>query len=150
VAAPDTIRNLVSNRKAGFEYHLEDRYEAGIELRGSEVKSLRAGNANLQEAWVRLDKGSAWLVGCHISHYDKANRNNHEPLAERRLLLNAQEIAKLKKAITIKGKTIVPVRIYLKGSWVKIEIAIAVGKKLHDKRATQKDRDAKREVREFR
>lgn len=140
------VRDLVTNRRARFDYLLEDRFEAGLSLVGSEVKSLRAGRANLQEAWVRLDDDSAWLIGCHISPYAEANRFNHEPLRERRLLLRKAELAKLHKATGERGRTIVPVRLYLKGSWVKVEIAVGVGKKLHDKRHALKERDARREM----
>jgi len=140
------IRDLVTNRRARFDYQLDDRFEAGLSLLGSEVKSLRGGRGNLQEAWVRLDDGGAWLVGCHISPYTEANRNNHEPLRERQLLLNKSELAKLRKAVGAKGRTIVPLRIYLKGSWIKLEVAVGVGKKSHDKRHSIKERDAKREI----
>lgn len=140
------IRDLVTNRRARFDYQLEDRFEAGLSLLGSEVKSLRAGRGNLQEAWVRLDDDGATIVGLHISPYAEANRNNHEPLRERRLLLNRAELAKLRKAVTVKGRTIVPVRIYLKGSWIKVEIAVGLGKKSHDKRQSIKERDAQREI----
>lgn len=140
------VRDLVTNRRARFDYQLEDRFEAGLSLVGSEVKSLRAGRANLQEAWIRLDDDGAWLIGCHISPYAEANRFNHEPLRERRLLLRTPELAKLRKATAERGRTIVPVRLYLKGSWVKVEIAVGVGKKQHDKRASLKERDARREM----
>ncbi|MBW1877348.1 MAG: SsrA-binding protein SmpB [Deltaproteobacteria bacterium] len=143
---PEPERNIVTNRRARYDYHLHDRFEAGIALLGSEVKSLRAGKANLQEAYVRLQPGGAWLVGCHISPYTHANRLNHEPLRERRLLLNRREIHKLKRGTREKGMTIVPLRLYFKGSLVKVELALAKGKRLHDKRQTLKARDAKREM----
>ena len=139
-------KTLVSNRKAGFEFFLEDRFEAGISLLGSEVKSLRDGRANLQEAWVKLSHGSAWLVGCHISPYEQANRFNHDPLRERQLLLHRSELNKLRKATAEQGRTIVPVRLYLKGSRVKVEIAVAKGKKNYDKREAIKEREANREI----
>lgn len=143
---PET-RALVTNRKASFEYFLDDRFEAGIALVGSEVKSLRAGKANLQDAWVELDPRGAWLIGCHISPYEQANRFNHDPLRKRQLLLNRAELAKLTKAVRERGRTIVPVRLYLKGSRIKVEIAIATGKKAHDKRNAIKEREARREMR---
>jgi SsrA-binding protein len=146
LAKKDEVRVLVENRRARFDYALEDTFEAGIALAGSEVKSVRMGKANLQEAWVRLDADGAWLMGCHISPYAEANRFNHEPLRERRLLLNRSELAKLRKQVSIRGRTIVPTRIYLKGSWVKVEIAVATGKKLHDKRHAIKERESKREM----
>lgn len=141
------IRDLLVNRRALHEFFIEDRFEAGVVLLGPEVKSLRQGLANLQEAWIRLDKdGSAWLEGCHISPYRDANRYNPEPTRSRRLLLRAPELAKLHKGTAEKGLTIIPLRIYLKGRYVKLEIALAKGKKLHDKRATIKDRDARKEM----
>ncbi len=146
MSATPAERTLVSNRRATYDYFLEDRFEAGLVLVGSEVKSLRAGRANLQEAWVRVGPQGAVLHGCHISPYLEANRNNHEPLRERGLLLRSPELNKLRKATQLQGRTIVPVRIYLKGSWVKIEIAVGVGKKNHDKRQALKERDAKEEI----
>ncbi len=142
----ETTRDIVVNRKARHEFFIEDTFEAGIALLGSEVKSLRAGRANLQEAYVRLQPDGAWLIGCHISPYAQANRNNHEPLRERRLLLHRNELLKLKRGTQQKGMTIVPLRIYFKGSLVKVEIGLAKGKKLHDKRETMKARDAKRDM----
>jgi SsrA-binding protein len=139
-------KNLVTHRRATFDYYLEDRFEAGIALRGTEVKSLREGKANLQDAWVRIDGRNAFLVGCHISPYEQGNRFNHEPLRERQLLLHAHEIFKLRKATTEKGLTLVPVRIYLKGSKVKVEVAIGRGKKSYDKRESIKEREATREM----
>jgi SsrA-binding protein len=140
------LRDLVVNRRAFHEFHVLDRFEAGISLLGSEVKSMRAGRANLQEAFVRLTPLGARLEGCHISPYDEANRNNHAPLRSRQLLLNRAELAKLKKGTAEKGMTIIPLRIYLKGSRIKLEIALAKGKQLHDKRAAIKEREAKREL----
>ena len=143
---PDAIRILVDNRRVRHEYLLLDLFEAGLALLGSEVKSLRAGNGNLAEAWVRLAPDGAWLMGCHIAPYVEANRQNHEPVRPRRLLLHDHELAKLERGTKLQGMTIVPVRLYLKGSRIKIEIALAKGKKLHDKRETLKARDAKREM----
>jgi len=146
VSSDNTIRDLVVNRRARFEYELTDEFEAGLVLMGSEVKSLRDGRGNLQEAYVGVRKGEAWLHGCHISPYPQANRNNHEPLRPRKLLLNQSELAKLEKGIGQKGMTIVPLRIYLKGRRIKLEIALGKGKKLHDKRNTLKEKDAKRAI----
>ena len=142
----DEIRVLVDHRRARHEFLLYDVFEAGLALLGSEVKSLRAGQANLAEAWVRLTGDGAWLMGSHIAPYVEANRQNHEPLRPRRLLLHASELAKLDKGVRRDGMTIVPLRLYLKGSLVKVEIALAKGKKLHDKRESIKERDAKREI----
>lgn len=146
MSAPSAVRDLVVNRRARFEYHLSDFFEAGVALTGSEVKSLRAGQGNLQEAHIRIRDGSAFLYGCHISPYAQANRMNHEPLRPRQLLLHAAEINKLRKAVEQKGMTIVPTRIYLKGRRIKVEIAVGKGKKLHDKRHTIKQREAKRDM----
>ncbi len=143
-AAP--IRVLIDQRRARFEYHLHEVFEAGIALVGSEVKSLRAGNANLAEAWVSVDETGAWLHGCHIAPYTEANRLNHEPLRKRRLLLHRHEIVKLRRGIAQGGLTAIPVKLYLKGSRIKLEIALAKGKKLHDKRESVKERDARREI----
>jgi SsrA-binding protein len=145
--AGEHIKNLVVNRRAKFEFHLDDVLEAGISLVGSEVKSLRAGRANLQEAYVRIDEKGAWLHGCHISPYAEASRNNHDPLRVRQLLLHSRELARLAKGSRDQGTTIIPLRIYLKGSRVKVEISLARGKKLHDKRETIKAREAAREMR---
>jgi SsrA-binding protein len=146
VSKPGDIQDLVVNRKARHEYELLDTFEAGLALLGSEVKSLRVGRGNLQEAYVRIQKGNAYLMGCHISPYAQANRNNHEPLRPRQLLLNRSELEKLHKGVGQKGMTIVPVRIYIKGRRIKLEISLAKGKKLHDKRQTMKARDAQRDM----
>ena len=139
-------KDLVVNRRARHQFEIHDRFEAGISLLGSEVKSLRMGRGNLQEAFVRLDGTRASLRGCHISHYAEANINNHEPLRARQLLLHRHELLKLTKGVRERGFTIVPLRIYLKGSRIKIEIALAKGKKLHDKRHSLKARDAQRDM----
>jgi len=144
---PTTERNLVTNRRAAHDYFLEDHWETGIVLTGSEVKSLRAGKANLQDAWVRLEGGEAWLVGAHISPYDQANRFNHEPVHDRKLLLHAHELTKLGRQVREKGRTIVPLRLYLKGSRVKVEIATATGKKSYDKRDTLRERAVQEDLR---
>lgn len=142
----DGTRLLVDNRKARHDYTLTDTFEAGISLLGSEVKSLRAGNANLREAFVVLKDNGAWLVNCHISPYTQANVFNHEPTRKRQLLLHRHELSKLRKATTEKGMTVVPTKLYLKGSRVKLEVAVGRGKKLHDKRHDLKAKQAKREM----
>ena len=142
----DLIRDLVVNRRARHDYLLTDHFEAGVALLGSEVKSLRSGQANLQESFVAVRAAGAFLVNCHISHYTEANRENHIVRRERQLLLHSHELSKLRKATTIKGMTVVPVRFYLKGSRIKLEIAIGQGKKHHDKRASLKEQQAKREM----
>lgn len=138
--------DVVVNRRARHQYTVSDTFEAGISLLGSEVKSLRAGNANLVEAWVQIKHDGAWLHGCHIAHYPQANQFNHEPTRPRRLLLHGHELSKLQRGIQQKQMTVVPLRIYLKGSLFKVEIGLAKGKKLHDKRQTIKARDAKRDM----
>jgi SsrA-binding protein len=140
------IRVLLENRRARFEFTLLDTFEAGIALLGGEVKSLRGSQANVQEAFVQLKRDGAWLHGLHISPWPFVQHDKPEPLRPRRLLLHESELAKLDKAVRQKGMTLVPVRIYLKGSRIKVEVAIAKGKKLHDKRATMKERDAKRDL----
>lgn len=144
--AKTVVRDLVQNRRAYHEYSIEDRWEAGIALLGSEVKSIRAGHATIAEGWVRIDpEGRVWLEQCHISPYEEANRNNHEPVRSRALLLHDHEIAKMRKGTREQGLTIIPLRLYLKGSRIKVEIGLAKGKKLHDKRESIKERDLKRE-----
>ena len=143
---PEHIKIVATNRKAGFEYFLFERFEAGLSLRGSEIKSIRAGQVSLAEAYVRLDdiKG-AFLMEAHIAPYEQANRFNHDPKRPRRLLLHKKEIHELWDAVRQKGVTIIPTRVYLKNGRAKLEIAIARGKKLHDKREAIARRDAERE-----
>ncbi|MEQ1566907.1 MAG: SsrA-binding protein SmpB [Myxococcota bacterium] len=144
---PVEYKLLVENRRVRHEYALEDEFEAGLALLGSEVKSLRTGGGNLTESWIRIDpSGNAWLVGAHIAPYTEANRLNHEPLRQRQLLLHRSELAKLGRGVRLRGLTVVPVKLYLKGSRIKLAIALARGKKLHDKRESLKQRDAKREM----
>jgi SsrA-binding protein len=144
------IRLLIDNRQGRFEYFLLDTFEAGIALLGSEVKSLRIGKGVIGDAHVEIGDDGAWIVNFHIAPYTHANRNNHEPMRRRRLLLHQHELSKLRKGVAERGQTVIPTRLYLKGSRVKVEIALAKGKKLHDKRASIKDRDARRELREVR
>jgi len=140
------IKVVATNRKARFEYFLLEEFEAGLSLQGSEIKSIRAGQVSLAEAYVRVDGKNAWLVEAHIAPYEQANRNNHDPKRQRRLLLHKKEIKKLWDAIRQKGVTIVPTRIYLKGGRAKLEVAIARGKKLFDKRAAIAKRENDREI----
>ncbi|MGE5221539.1 MAG: SsrA-binding protein SmpB [Omnitrophica WOR_2 bacterium] len=141
---------VATNRKAKFEYFLLETYEAGLELRGTEIKSIRAGQISLAEAYVRVENGQAWLMDAHVAPYVQGSRYNHDPLRPRRLLLHESEIRNLFDAVRQKGVTIVPTRVYLKGGRAKLEIAIAKGKKLYDKRASIAERDARREIeREF-
>ena len=140
------IKNIARNRKAGFQYFLMEKFEAGLELRGSEIKSIRAGRVSLAEAYVRVDGRQAWLVDAHIAPYEEASYNNHAPKRERRLLLHKKEIRVLWDNIRQKGMTIVPLSLYLKDGRAKVEIAIAKGKKLYDKRAAIAEREIKREI----
>ena len=146
-AVEPPIKNLIENRKARHEYTILDTFEAGISLLGTEVKSLRAGTGNLKEAFILLKNDGAWLMQCHIPAYTQGNRQNHEPIRPRQLLLHHHELSKLRKGTNQKGMTVVPLRMYLKGHRLKLEIALAKGKKDHDKRQTLKERDAVREMR---
>lgn len=140
-------KNLVTNRKAHFEYFLLEHFEAGIALQGSEIKSLRTGQASLAEAFVSIDENKQpLLVNAHIAPYDPASRFNHDPKRARKLLLHKREIREIFDSVRQKGMTVVPVRIYLKNGRAKLDLAIAKGKKLYDKRATMAERDARREM----
>jgi SsrA-binding protein len=143
---PENFKVVATNRKAGFEYFLFERFEAGLALKGSEIKSIRAGQISLAESYIRVDENQAWLIEAHIAPYIQANRFNHDPKRPRRLLLHRKEIREMWDAVRQKGVTIVPVRVYLKNGRAKIEIAIAKGKKLHDKREAIARRDAEREM----
>lgn len=147
IRMPDDVKVLATNRKAKFEYFLLETFEAGLALRGSEIKSIRAGQISLVEAYVRVDAQEAWLMDAHIAPYVQANRNNHDPLRPRRLLLHKKQIREMWNAVRQKGVTVVPTRVYLKDGRAKIEIAVARGKKLHDKRQAIAKRDAERELR---
>lgn len=139
-------KTVARNRKAKFEYFLLESFEAGISLVGSEIKSIRASQVSLEEAYVKIDGKEAWLMDAHIAPYELANRFNHEPRRSRKLLLHKKEIALLWNEVRQKGVTIVPVRMYLKDGRAKVEIAIAKGKKLYDKRADLAKKDAQREM----
>jgi SsrA-binding protein len=143
----DEEKNIVTNRAAFHEYHVLDKYEAGIALTGTEVKSVRAGQIQLKESYVTVRDGEAWLMGAHISHYSHGNRLNHEPVRARKLLLHRREIDRLEEEATTKGMTLVVTRVYLKGGRVKFEIGVARGKKLYDKRETAMRRTVERETR---
>ncbi|MEW6285064.1 MAG: SsrA-binding protein SmpB [Chloroflexota bacterium] len=141
----EDIKVVATNRKAGFEYFLLDKFEAGIALQGSEIKSIRAGQISIQESYVEIENGEqAFLVEAHIAPYEQANRFNHDPRRKRRLLLHKKEIRKLWDQVRIKGMTIVPTRVYLKNGRAKVEIALAKGKKAYDKRASIAKRDEAR------
>jgi SsrA-binding protein len=137
---------IVSNRRARHDYHILETVEAGIALQGTEVKSLRAGKANLQDCYAIVRGGEVWLLNMHISPYTHGSYANHLPTRERRLLLHAKEIRKLAAHTAQKGHTLVPLKIYLKGRCMKVELAVAQGKQLHDKRASIKERDVARSM----
>jgi SsrA-binding protein len=143
---PEHIKVVATNRKAGFEYFLFERFEAGLALKGSEIKSIRNGQISLAESYIRVDEDQAWLIEAHIAPYLHANRFNHDPKRPRRLLLHRKQIREMWDSVRQKGMTIVPVRIYFKDGRAKLEIAIAKGKKLHDKREAIARRDAEREM----
>lgn len=138
---------LASNRAAFHEYHILDKYEAGIALTGTEVKSVLGGRVQLKEGYVAIRDGEAWLFNAHISPYSHGNRENHEPLRTRKLLLHRREIERLDQATVKQGMTLVATRIYLKNRRIKIEVAIARGKKMYDKRETELRRTVDRETR---
>lgn len=140
------VKVVSTNRKARFEFFISDTYEAGLVLRGTEIKSIRQGKMSLQEAYVRTDGEEAWLVGAHIAPYDQASYAQHDPTRDRKLLLHKKEIRQLWNAIRIKGMTIVPLRVYLKAGRAKLEVGVARGKKQYDKRESIKERDMKREI----
>jgi SsrA-binding protein len=141
------VKQVATNRKAYHDYFLEDSYEAGIALTGTEIKSVRAAQVNLRDGFVLLRNGEAWLVNVHISPYDFGNRENHEPRRERRLLLHRREIRKLQGKVSERGWTIVPLRMYIKDGRAKLEIALVRGKRLYDKKDAIAERDADRELR---
>lgn len=144
-----TIKIIAKNRKAFHEYYILDKYEAGIELIGAEVKSLRDGKVSLQEAHAVVRGGEAWIIGMRINPYPLATHFEPDPLRERRLLLHKREIRKLKSQTDEKGLTIVPLKIYFKGKVCKLELGVARGKKLYDKRESIKKRDEERRMRKI-
>jgi SsrA-binding protein len=137
---------VITNRRARHEYFILESYEAGIALRGTEVKSLRKGDGNLNDAYAMLVNGEVWLFNMHISPYEHGNINNHEPRRERKLLLTKKEIRRLIGRTTEKGLTLIPLRVYFKGGRAKIELALAKGKKMYDKREDVKRREHEREM----
>ena len=139
-------KNICSNKKAGFEYFILDKFEAGIKLTGTEIKSIRAGKVNINDAYVILRNNKVFIVNMFVAKYDYGNIFNHDELRSRELLLNQSEINKLNTKVKTAGLTVVALRAYFKGGLVKIEIALARGKKLQDKRETIKERDIKRNI----
>jgi len=141
----ENIKVVATNRKAKFEYFLIETFEAGISLQGSEIKSIRAGQISLKEAYVQTDGEQAWLMSAHVAPYEQASRFNHDPVRPRRLLLHKREIRQLWDSVRQKGMTIIPTRVYLKYGRAKVEIALARGKKTYDKREAIKKRDSARD-----
>lgn len=142
----DSIKLIANNKKAYFDYFIEQTFEAGISLHGTEVKSLRMGKCSVKEAFVRIENGEVYIYGMHISPYEKGNIFNKDPLRIRKLLLHTYEINKMIGQLQTKGYTIVPLRVYFKGSLVKVEIGLARGKKLYDKRQDIAKKDQRREA----
>lgn len=137
---------LARNKKAFHNYHVLETYEAGIVLKGTEVKSIRASQVDIKEAIVRIEGEEAWLVGCHVQPYSHGNITNHEPTRRRKLLLHKKEIARLMGRVQEQGLTLIPLRLYLKNGRIKLEVGLCKGKKLHDKRDAIKKREAGREI----
>ena len=144
--AKDSIKLIANNKKAYHDYFIEDTWETGISLHGTEVKSLRMGKCSIKESFVRIEKGEVFVYGMHISPYEKGNICNRDPLRVRKLLLHRSEINKIVGKIAEKGYTLVPLKVYFKGSLVKVEIGLAKGKKLYDKRADIAKKDIRREA----
>lgn len=145
---PAPLRVLARNRRVRHDYHILDTLEAGLVLQGTEVKSIREGRIQLKDSYVEFRSGEAFLVGTHVSPYSHGNRENHDPERERKLLLNRREIDRLSGRVLLKGLTVVPLSVYLKGNRIKVEIALVQGKKLYDKRQAEKKRELEREARE--
>ena len=144
--ATEPKKIIANNKKARFDYFIEDTYEAGISLAGTEVKSLRMGKCSIKESFIRIEKGEVFIFNMHISPYEKGNIFNKDPLRVKKLLLHKYQIRKIQGQIAQKGYTLVPLNIYFKGSLVKVEIGIAKGKKLYDKRQDIAKKDQKREA----
>jgi SsrA-binding protein len=141
------IKPVCRNRRAHFLYEVLETVEAGLVLQGSEVKSLRAGRANLTDSYARVRRGEAWLVATHIDVYPQANQFNHEPKRERKLLLGKREMARLDGKLRERGLTLIPLSIYFRGPWAKVELALAKGKRAHDKRESIARRETERRLR---
>ena len=146
MSQPTDIKILSDNRSAGHNYHLSDRYEAGMVLTGTEVKAAKSGKIQLKEAYADIQDGEAWLLNAHISEYSHGNIMNHEPVRKRKLLLHRSEIDKLQEETREKGLTLVPTKLYLKAGRIKVEIAVGKGKKFHDKREATKAKEMQAEA----
>ena len=139
-------RAIATNRRARHEYSILETYEAGVVLRGTEVKSLRAGLVNFKDSYATVRNGEVWLLGCHINPYSHGTDANHDPERDRKLLLHAKEISRLAGKVAERGLTLVPLKLYFKAGRAKLELGLARGKKLHDKRSTLREREVKREM----
>ena len=146
IMGKEAVKMIANNKKAYHDYFIEEKYEAGIALVGTEVKSLRMGKCSIKESFIRIEKGEVYVYNMHISPYEKGNIFNKDPLRVRKLLLHKSEIRKVGGAISQKGYTLVPLQVYLKGSLVKVEIGLARGKKLYDKRQDIAKKDQRREA----
>lgn len=146
MAERTNMKTIAKNKKAFHDYFIEESYEAGIELVGTEVKSLRAGKTNLKDSWCSVVKGELMLNGCHISHYEKGNIFNRDPTRVRRLLMHKKEINRLYGIVKQEGYALIPLSIYFKGANIKVQVGLCKGKKLYDKRADIAKRDAKRDM----
>lgn len=142
----ENTKLVANNKKAYFDYFIEEKYEAGIALHGTEVKSLRMGKCSIKESFLRIEKGEVYIYGMHISPYEKGNIFNKDPLRVRKLLMHKYEINKIAGQLAVKGFTLVPLQVYFKGSIVKIEVGLARGKKLYDKREDIAKKDQRREA----
>ena len=140
------MKVIITNRKASFLYHLISKYEAGIELKGSEVKAIREGSVNIKESFVRIKNGEMFIIGMHIGEYSHKGYTSHDPMRDKKLLMHKDEIYKIYKDSENKGKTIIPVKLYFKTGKLKIQIALAKGKKNWDKREAKKQKDIDREI----
>lgn len=142
----DSVKVITRNRKASHDYELLERYEAGLALMGSEIKSIRAGHISLQEAYVVQRNGELWLINAHIPEYKEAAKQSHQPLRPRKLLLHRREIQDIADDLKLRGYTLIPTQVHLRNGRAKLEIALARGKKLHDKRQTMREKDDKRRI----
>jgi SsrA-binding protein len=145
-ARPVVDKTLAVNRRATHDYHVLEQHEAGVAFTGSEVKSIRDGKITLSEAYAQFERGELWLVGAHISEYVLAHRRNHEPMRKRKLLMKRRELDKLADAVNKDGLTLIPLKVYTRGRNIKVEIGLCKGKQVHDKRASIKEREHKREM----
>jgi SsrA-binding protein len=149
MASKPQIKTIVTNRRARFDYEILETYEAGLALKGTEIKSVREGRVNLGDAYARPESGELWLVNCHISQYSAAgSRNSHDPMRPRKLLLHRDQIESITRQVAEKGLTVVPLRVYIKGQRAKVELGVARGRRRYDKRQVIIDRERGREARE--